>query len=240
MVRSICLRLICLAIGYVFGLFQTAYFYGKAHGIDIRQHGSGNAGTTNALRVLGTKAGVIVLLGDCLKCILAVVAVRLLFGRSHEEILYLLCLYAGAGAILGHNFPFYMGFKGGKGIAATAGMVLSFHPYFIIMGVLVFFGTFFATHLVSLGSLLFYACFMIQMVFCGQHGVFGDMTQMQLFEMYGVTAFLTAMAYWRHRENIVRLIHGNERKTYLTRKNKENVTDNGEEKAEEEASAEKR
>ena len=71
-------RIICLLIGYVFGLFQTAYFYGKAHGIDIRQHGSGNAGTTNTLRVLGTKAGLIVFAGDCLKCMAAVWLVRLL------------------------------------------------------------------------------------------------------------------------------------------------------------------
>ena len=97
-------RIICLAIGYAFGLFQTAYFYGKAHGIDIRSHGSGNAGTTNTLRVLGTKAGLIVFAGDVIKCILAVVAVRLLFGRNYGEIIYLLMLYAGAGAILGHNF----------------------------------------------------------------------------------------------------------------------------------------
>ena len=96
-------RVICLVIGYLFGLFQTAYFYGKAHGIDIRQHGSGNAGTTNTLRVLGTKAGLIVLAGDCLKCMAAVWIVRLIFGRTHGDIIYLLCLYAGAGAILGDS-----------------------------------------------------------------------------------------------------------------------------------------
>ena len=220
MERSICLRLICLGIGYVFGLFQTAYFYGKAHGIDIRQYGSGNSGTTNALRVLGTRAGLIVLLGDCLKCILAVVIVRLLFGSAHHDMIYLLCLYAGAGAVLGHNFPFYMGFRGGKGIAATAGLILSFHPYFIIMGVIVFFGVFFTTHLVSLGSLLVYACFVVEMVICGQMGVFGEMPQAQLYEMYAVSIFLAVMAYWRHRENIKRLIKGNERKTYLFKKNK--------------------
>ena len=72
-------RVYCLLIGYVFGLFQTAYIYGKLHGIDIRQYGSGNAGTTNTLRVLGKKAGVIVLLGDILKCILAVTVSRILF-----------------------------------------------------------------------------------------------------------------------------------------------------------------
>ena len=107
-------RVICLLIGYVFGLFQTAYFYGKAKGIDIRKYGSGNAGTTNALRVLGTKAGLIVLAGDCLKCIVAVCITKALFTTGHPENIYLLCLYTGAGAIIGHNFPFYMGFKGGK------------------------------------------------------------------------------------------------------------------------------
>ncbi len=215
-------RIICLALGYVFGLFQTAYFYGKAHGIDIREHGSGNAGTTNTLRVLGTKAGLIVLAGDCIKCMAAVWLVRLVFGASHPDSVYLLCLYAGMGAILGHNYPFYMGFKGGKGIAATAGLILSFHPYFIVMGVVLFFGTFFTTHLVSLGSLLVYAGFMIQMVYCGQTGLFGA-PQAILYEMYGVAAFLTIMAYWKHRQNIVRLLHGEERKTYLTKKNKVDI-----------------
>ena len=124
-------RLICLAIGYLFGLFHTSYFYGKAHGIDIREYGSGNAGTTNALRVLGKKAGAIVLIGDLFKCIIAVILTKLVFGPVYPEIKYLLCLYTGAGAVLGHNFPFYMGFKGGKGVAATGGLILSFHPYFI-------------------------------------------------------------------------------------------------------------
>lgn len=223
-------RIICLLIGYVFGLFQTAYFYGKAHGIDIREHGSGNAGTTNTLRVLGTKAGLIVLLGDCLKCMAAVWIVRLVFGAAHPEEIYLLCLYAGAGAILGHNYPFYMGFKGGKGIAATAGLILSFHPYFIVVGVILFFGIFFTTHYVSLGSLLVYAGFMIQMVICGQMGILGDMAQAQLYEMYAITAFLTVLAYWKHRQNIVRLLHGQERKTYLTKKNKVDVEQENTEK----------
>lgn len=213
-------RIFCMAIGYVFGLFQTAFFYGKAHGIDIRQHGSGNSGTTNALRVLGTKAGLIVFAGDCLKCMAAVWLVRLTFGTGHPDTVYLLCLYAGMGAILGHNFPFYMGFKGGKGIAATAGLVLSFHPCFIPTGIILFFGTFFITHYVSLGSLLVYAGLMIQLVICGQTGLFTGMTQAQLLELYGVMAFLAIMAYWKHRENIVRLVHGNERKTYLFKKNK--------------------
>lgn len=214
-------RIFCLAIGYVFGLFQTAYFYGKAHGIDIREHGSGNSGTTNTLRVLGTKAGLIVFAGDCLKCMIVVWIIRLTFGRLHPEMTYLLCLYGGMGAILGHNYPFYMHFKGGKGIAATAGLILSFHPYFVIMGVIGFFGVFFLTHYVSLGSLLVYAAFLVEMVICGQLGVFGEMSRMQLTEMYVITAFLTVLAYWKHRENIKRLLSGTERRTYLLKKNKE-------------------
>lgn len=211
-------RIACLAIGYCLGLFQTSYFYGKMKGIDIRQYGSGNAGTTNTLRVLGTKAGLIVLLGDILKTILAVALASLLFGKSHPDTIYLLKLYAGMGAILGHNFPFYMNFKGGKGIAATAGLILSFHPYFIVVGVILFFGAFFTTHYVSLGSLLVYAGFVIQMIYCGQTGLFSGITQANLIEMYIITIFLAAMAYYKHRENIKRLIKGEERKTYLKKK----------------------
>lgn len=214
-------RILCLLIGYVFGLFQTAYIYGRMKGIDIRKHGSGNAGTTNTLRVLGTKAGLIVFAGDVLKCILAVVTTRLIFGQSHPDMIYLLALYTGAGAILGHNFPFYLKFKGGKGIAATAGLILAFHPYFIPMGIVMFFGAFLITHYVSLGSLLVYAGFMVELVVAGQLGVFEGVTQMQLYEMYIIGALLTIMAYWKHKENIVRLIKGQERKTYLFKKNKE-------------------
>lgn len=116
------IRIVCLAIGYCFGLFQTAFIYGKMHGIDIREKGSGNAGTTNALRVLGKKAGLIVFLGDALKAVFAMVLVHFLFENSHPEMGALLRIYAGAGVVLGHNFPFYMGFKGGKGIAATGGI----------------------------------------------------------------------------------------------------------------------
>lgn len=213
-------RVICLIIGYVFGLFQTAFIYGKLHGIDIREHGSGNAGTTNTLRVLGTKAGLIVLAGDIIKCILAIVISGLIFDDSHPEEIYLLKLYAAAGAILGHNFPFYLHFRGGKGIAATAGLILSFHIAFLPMGVIIFFGTFFLTHYVSLGSLLVYAGLMIEMVVAGQMGLFGA-SQAVLNEMYIVTAFLTVLAYYKHRENIGRLLKGVERKTYLTKKNKE-------------------
>ena len=214
------IRVVCLLIGYVFGLFQTAYIYGRMHGIDIRTVGSGNAGTTNTLRVLGTKAGLIVLAGDIIKTMLAIFIVKLLFGESHADMLYMLVLYTAAGAILGHNYPFYLGFKGGKGIASTAGLILSMPPVFILVGVIVFFGTFLTTHYVSLGSLLVYLFLVIQLIYCGQTGFFEGMTQPALFEMYAVALFLMAMAYWRHRSNIQKLVTGTERKTYLFKKNK--------------------
>lgn len=212
------IRLLCLLIGYVFGLFQTAYFYGKLHGIDIRTMGSGNAGTTNALRVLGRKAGVIVLMGDILKTILAITLVRWLVVPYAPEGEYLLVLYTAAGAILGHNYPFYLGFKGGKGIAATAGLMIAFDPWFVLVGAILFFGNLFLTHYVSLGSLLVYAGFVIQLIVMGQNGYFGNLPQGILNEMYGIAIFLMLMAYWKHRENIKRLWTHTERKTYLSKK----------------------
>lgn len=211
-------RLVCLLIGYIFGCFQTSYIYGRMHGIDIRQYGSGNAGTTNSLRVLGKKAGIIVLLCDMLKTGLVIVLVRFLFRDSYGDILYLLAMYAAAGAILGHNFPFYLKFKGGKGIACTAGFIFFFHPYLIIPQVILFFFIFFTTHYVSLGSLAGEILLVVEMIILGQTGVFG-MSQASLNELYIITILLAGLAYWGHRENIRRLIHKEERKVYLTKKN---------------------
>ncbi|MCI8821051.1 MAG: glycerol-3-phosphate 1-O-acyltransferase PlsY [Lachnospiraceae bacterium] len=206
-------RLISLAIGYLFGIFQTAYIYGRLNGIDIREHGSGNAGTTNALRVLGKKAGVIVLLGDVAKTVLAVVAVRLLFGRQDADWLPLLGMYAAAGAILGHNFPVQLGFKGGKGIACTAGLVLTLGPVVTALEASTFLLTVFLTRYVSLGSILVVIELVISLVVLGERGYYG-MDPAHRMEFYIVCAVLSAMAVYRHRANIVRLLHGTESKIF--------------------------
>ncbi|NCB91109.1 MAG: glycerol-3-phosphate 1-O-acyltransferase [Clostridia bacterium] len=210
-------RLICIAIGYVCGLFQTSYLYGKAHGIDIRNYGSGNAGTTNALRTLGTKAGAITFLGDCFKCVVAVLIIRIIFGNSHHDIIRLLGLYGAAGTILGHNFPFFLKFKGGKGIAATAGLLVSFDWRLTLAALIVFLIVFFATHYVSLGSLAVYVVFVGGLIILGQTDQF-DMDVARIHEMYILALLLAALAVYKHRANIVRLIHGNENKTYLKKK----------------------
>lgn len=207
-------RIVSLLIGYAFGLFQTSYIYGRKNGIDIREHGSGNAGTTNALRTLGKKAGAVTLLGDCLKCALAILAVYLLFGKSHPQLVRLLELYAGAGCILGHNFPFYLHFKGGKGIAASVGLVAAFDWRLFLICAVVFFTAFFRSHYVSLGSLLGYFFFAVGVIVSGQIGRY-DVDPGVLHEMYILALFLMALAFWRHRQNIVRLIRGNENKIYL-------------------------
>jgi len=206
-------RVICLGIGYLFGIFQTAYIYGRIKGIDIREHGSGNAGTTNALRVLGKKAGLIVFLGDVAKTVLAVLLARLLFGRKYGDMLPLLGMYAEAGAILGHNFPVQLGFKGGKGIACTAGLVVTLGPIVTVLEASTFLLSVFLTRYVSIGSILVVIELVINLVVLGQTGYYG-MSQAHLNEFYIICAVLSCMAVYRHRANIRRLINGTESKVF--------------------------
>lgn len=209
-------RLISILIGYVFGLFQTSYIIGKMHKTDIREHGSGNAGTTNALRTFGKKAGAITLLGDCLKCVLAIMVVRLIFAGRETEMMPLLCIYAAAGCILGHNFPITLGFRGGKGIAASVGFLIAFDWRMFVICAVVFFALFFTTHYVSLCSLTSYLTALIAMIVIGENGGYG-MDRMHTTEMYLVMAALTVLAFWRHRANIVRLSKGTESKVFLSK-----------------------
>ena len=205
-------RIICVFIGYAFGLLQTGYLYGKLHHVDIRKQGSGNAGTTNALRTLGWKAGAVTLLGDAFKCVFAVVAVHLIYKDSRTDILPLLGMYAGMGAVLGHNYPFYMKFKGGKGIAATAGLLLSTTtPVMVLICLAVFISIVAATRYVSVGSLVVVIIYLFEIIYQGETGAYG-MEAGYLYEMYGIAAFLMLLAFYKHRENIRRLLKGTENK----------------------------
>lgn len=204
-------RVIAVAIGYLFGLFQTGYLYGKSQGIDIRNEGSGNAGTTNSLRVLGVKAGVITFAGDLFKAIFAVLLVEALFGKTYPELVKILGLYAGFGAVLGHNFPFYLKFKGGKGIACTSGMILAVCPMAAPICLFLFIVSIAITRYVSLGSILVVISYLIQVIVFGQLGYL-KVDTVYLPEFYIVSACFTAMALWRHRANIKRLLTGTENK----------------------------
>lgn len=211
-------RLICILIGYACGLIQTGYIIGRLKGIDIRNYGSKNAGTTNVLRTMGAKYGILVFIGDALKCILAVEICRLIFMNSCKDILSLLELYGAFGTVLGHNFPFYMEFKGGKGIAATAGLIISMGSPFILVGFITFFTVYFLTNYVSLGSIILYFTTFIEIIILGEFGYFGfpeNIARQSLNEFYAVFFILLVLALFRHKENIKRLFNRCERKTYI-------------------------
>lgn len=192
--------IICLVLGYVFGCFQTGYFYGKLrYGIDVRNYGSGNAGTTNTLRTLGKGAGYIVFLGDALKAVAAVWLVRYLIFPG-LDVTKILETVTALGVILGHNYPFYMNFKGGKGIAATGGFMFALDIRMAVIAAVVFAIVFFTTRYVSVGSLVITALFPVMVLFFypGEWAVFV------------LSLIFTAMAWWRHRANIKRLLNGTE------------------------------
>lgn len=204
-------RIAALAVGYVFGMFQTGYFYGKSKGIDIRTKGSGNAGTTNTLRTLGVKAGLVTFIGDLCKAIIAVLLIKLIFQHQYPDGIKVLELYAGFGAVLGHNFPFYLKFKGGKGIACTSGMILAVCPLAAPICLILFIGAIAITRYVSLGSILVVTAYLIQVIVFGQNGILSVPSE-YLLEFYIVSACFTMMALWRHRANIKRLLNGTENK----------------------------
>lgn len=214
------LRILCLAIGYCFGCLQWAYLIGRAKGIDIRKYGSGNSGTTNAMRVMGNKTGYIVFFLDLGKSLLCLLLIHALFGRSHPELVYLLKMWAFAGIVIGHDFPFYMHFKGGKGVAVIAGFVIGFHPSLLPIACVAFFLPFFLTHYVSLGSLCVYAATFVSVMIEGVCGLYHVGSPAMLVEMDVIMGILTCMAFYRHRSNIGRLKAGTERKMYLVHSEK--------------------
>lgn len=216
-------RIICVCVGYIFGMIQTAYIYGKFHHIDIREHGSGNAGTTNALRTLGKKAGLIVFVCDLLKAIIATLIIRLVFREIFPESITLLVLYTGLGAVLGHNFPAYLNFKGGKGIAVTAGFIISLVRWeLIVVGLIVFVGVVLITKYVSAGSLaLVFSVFVAFTVLVLMERIGGLSTFALEIEAIAVFFVFVVLAFVRHRTNIVRLFKGTENKLSFKKKSEE-------------------
>ncbi len=192
---------ICLILGYAFGCISTGYIVGKIQKVDIRNYGSGNVGTTNALRTLGKKAALITLLGDVFKCAIPVVLIKFVIFKS-VPYTDLLGLYTALGAVLGHTFPFYLKFKGGKGIAVLVGTILTFDWRIFLICVGTFFVILAITRFVSLGSLVMEVLFVIWVAITRP----GDWHMLALSLVFAVLAFYT------HRENIKRLISGTENK----------------------------
>ncbi len=208
-------RVFCIVIGYVFGLFETGVLVGKLNGIDIRQKGSGNSGATNALRVMGKKAGLLVFAGDLCKAWLAILVSLLLFGRGQEPAFrQLLTLYAGLGTALGHNFPFYLNFKGGKGIAVTGAVFLAADWRVACIALALFALTVYLSHYVSLGSIVgITSAFLLWCLF-GAAGLLKVSGSSHFLESCLVTLALALLGTWMHRGNIKRLKEGTENKIF--------------------------
>ena len=205
------IRLYCALIGYIFGCVQTSFFYGKKQGIDIREHGSGNAGTTNALRVMGARAGVITFIGDLGKMLLACLVTWLIFRGMGEDYRLVRFLYTGIGVILGHDFPLFMDFKGGKGVAATGGLMLILHWIMAVYAFLTFFGLTVCTRIVSLASCLMVAGEWIIFLILSLTGAL-NLGILPLWEALLIFSLIVLLALIRHTENIKRLIRGEEKK----------------------------
>lgn len=216
-------RIICLVVGYAFGLIQSAYIYGRLHGVDIRTVGSGNAGSTNTLRAFGTKAGLTVLFFDALKTVAAIWVIRLTLGVKYPELVSVFMFYTALGVILGHNFPFYLGFKGGKGMAATLGLLIALSPwYYLVFTFSLFVILFLTLHYVSLGCMVAYIFFVIETFIYGNLGLLGKtLSKGQLAEIYILAVLMCLLAIFQHRKNVVRLLKGEESKTFLSKKGKE-------------------
>jgi glycerol-3-phosphate acyltransferase PlsY len=191
-----------IILAYLVGSIPTSVWYGKIfHGIDVRQHGSGNAGATNSLRTFGKKAGIIVLIVDFLKGFLAVKAASL-FSTETDNILPLIM---GLAVITGHIFPIFAQFRGGKGVATAMGVLVATFPWAALGCVLTFMIVVFVTKYVSLASLLGALAFPIQLTFNFWHDNANKYA-------IGFASVIFVILLIMHRENIQRLIQGTESK----------------------------
>ena len=203
-------RLMALVIGYFLGCFPTGYIVGKSRGIDIRKYGSGNTGATNTLRTLGWGPAIITFAGDCAKTIISILIVKFLFHRTGFD-MTLLELYAGIGAVLGHNFPFYFKFKGGKGIACTAGLTFALFPGAVPVCFVVFALCIALSKYVSLGSIMMSITLVVQIFVFNFYGILG-VPEASVYEFDALVLFLGVLAIFQHRSNLVRLFKGTENK----------------------------
>ncbi|MCL2617798.1 MAG: glycerol-3-phosphate acyltransferase [Defluviitaleaceae bacterium] len=196
-------RVAALLIGYILGNVQTSYLFGRMfRGTDIRDHGSGNAGTSNTIRTFGAGVGALVFAVDVLKAVAAFALCMYIFGGVHGLIPG---VYAGAGVVLGHNFPAIMGFRGGKGIASTIGVMICVVDWqmaliLVVLGLALLFGT----KMVSVASLALTLAFPVLLLTFGYAA-----------EVVAVSALLTVLAWVLHRGNIRRILAGDERKLSL-------------------------
>ena len=195
---NIFLQSLSVLFSYLLGAVPFGLFFAKLFsGIDVRTIGSKNIGATNVLRTAGKKAAILTLLADILKGFLPVLIVHLLINNDVTTVL------AGAAAILGHNFPVYLRFKGGKGVAASLGVVLAVSPWIGLVCLLAWGAAAFLWKYSSLSALVAFACYPLLTFFTAKP----DSKPQE-----ALSIFIFGMIYSRHRENIKRLFAGTEPK----------------------------
>lgn len=202
------MKILLYLLAYLIGSVPTAVWIGKMfYNIDVREYGSGNAGATNTFRVLGKKAGIPVLLIDILKAFVSVNLVYII--QEPDNIPMKVTL--GIIAVIGHIFPLYAGFRGGKGIASLLGVVLALHPLSALLSLALFVILLGITHYVSLSSIISSISFPLWLIF-----VFNITDQALLLFAFTISALVLVS----HQKNIERLIRNEESKIYIIKRKK--------------------
>jgi glycerol-3-phosphate acyltransferase PlsY len=201
-----------LTLAYLLGSIPTAVWVSKrVYGLDIRDHGSGNAGATNTFRVLGRKAGIWVMIVDMLKGFVAVKLCYLSSHAPHSEAMTNLQVGLGLAAVVGHIFPIWAGFRGGKGIATLFGMILAIQYYVAFSLVGVFLAMLFLTNYVSLSSIAASVAFPVLILF-----IFKEHAPETSYKLFAIAT--ACMVVLTHHKNISRLLAGNESKVKLIKR----------------------
>lgn len=205
------IHITALIAGYILGSIPTSVWFGQIfYNIDLREHGSGNAGATNALRVFGNRAGIIVLLLDALKGFLAVYLSQFFTsGFPNENHFVIFQLMLGSSALIGHVFPLFARFRGGKGIATLVGIVVAVFPMAVLVCLAVFLAFFLPTRYVSLGSMSAALAFPVTVIF---------MLQSQLNAEIIFSIAVAVFVPLTHYKNIKRLLNGQENKLVFRKK----------------------
>ena len=212
---NLTLLIVTIIAAYLLGSIPSSVWYGIGYfGIDVRKHGSGNAGATNTFRILGKRAGTIVMLIDVMKGWTATILASMLFymGAIAETDILMYKIIFGVIAIVGHIFPVFVGFKGGKGIATLLGMVLAIHPELAAMSITIFLLTLITSQYVSLSSILATLAFPVLSLL----GLFGQPET--LLVIFGFVMFVLVVI--THQKNIIRLLNGNESRVNIFAKSK--------------------
>lgn len=189
--------LLSIVIGYLIGSCAFGYWAGRLRGVDLRLEGSGNTGGTNAVRVLGPKIGIPVIVLDVLKGTVAVLVGGLLGGIGCEVL-------AGSAAVVGHIFPVFLRFRGGKAVATGAGAMIALAPWVALAVVVVWVVVSLATRYISVASMVSAVAFVVAVIVTDQP-----------WPVIAFTLFGAGLVLWRHRTNVARLRAGTEHRLNL-------------------------